>query len=329
MKSRSVIFSNARIKALETRLLSSMQISRLAEAASFDEALKILSEFGYGAGATLEDSSKYEKLFTAEDNASVAVLRELAVEGSGVCAFLTRLDYLNAKALCKADVMHVEDCAFMLSPEGNLSYDFLKEEISCGEYRGVPAPMAAAFSKIDALRLDDKLTPRMIDVCLDKAMYEDIHGLLAKTKEKILVDYFARCADLQNLFASFRTLRAGLDEKFFSESFLPGGRLDEETFGIAFAQSKDALLEKLRYTEYAAVAARAAEGDLVKAETLADDMLLSDFRAQRGDMFSIAPIAGLYLAKQTEIKVVKLVMACVKNNVDKVALRQRMRELYA
>jgi vacuolar-type H+-ATPase subunit C/Vma6 len=58
-------------------------------------------------------------------------------------------------------------------------------------------------------------------------------------------------------------------------------------------------------------------------------MLLNIFKSDKNDMFSVAPMAGYYLAKQTEIKVARMVLVCLKNKVDKLLIKQRLRELYA
>ena len=72
-----------------------------------------------------------------------------------------------------------------------------------------------------------------------------------------------------------------------------------------------------------------SEGKIAEAEAMADNMQLKIFKDDRNDMFSVAPIAGFYLAKLTEIKSVKLILAAKKNGVDKQQLRVRLRELYA
>ena len=68
---------------------------------------------------------------------------------------------------------------------------------------------------------------------------------------------------------------------------------------------------------------------MVLFEKVADDILLDVFRKERNDMFSVAPIAGYYLAKCTELKVVNTVVSAIKNGIDKKLLAKRLRELYA
>lgn len=60
-----------------------------------------------------------------------------------------------------------------------------------------------------------------------------------------------------------------------------------------------------------------------------ENALLKEWKDTDFDMFSIAPIVAYYLTKKTELKVVKLIVAGIKNHVDPQIIKERMRELYA
>ena len=62
--------------------------------------------------------------------------------------------------------------------------------------------------------------------------------------------------------------------------------------------------------------------------TETDNYLLSIFKKEKNNIFSPAVIAGFYLAKLTEIKAARIIIVCLKNNVDKDIIKQRLRELY-
>ena len=59
------------------------------------------------------------------------------------------------------------------------------------------------------------------------------------------------------------------------------------------------------------------------------EYLLNIFATNRGDMFSLAPIVGYYLAKLNEVKVLRVVLVCIKNNVPTEEMKKRVRALYA
>jgi hypothetical protein len=49
------IYQNARIKAIETRLLSLQQLQRLLDASSTSDVFKLLVESGFGQGVSAEN----------------------------------------------------------------------------------------------------------------------------------------------------------------------------------------------------------------------------------------------------------------------------------
>jgi V/A-type H+-transporting ATPase subunit C len=323
MNSKSVIFSNARIKALENKLLTELQFGRLADSETAEDALKILSEYGYGSGAAAD----FDDALAAAERDAAELLRETAVEGSGLFVFLTPLDYMNAKAIAKADIAGEDDYKRLLGPEGNISHAVLKEEMAGGKYSGLPKPMAEALTKIDGDRLNGKLTPRKIDAYLDRAAYCDVFGTLKRGRDEALLLYFKADADLKNIFSYFRAAAAKMSFSQFEESFIEGGTLGLKLFADNFDKPAG-ILEALRYSPYKKAATLFSEGSLAAAEAAADDYLLGVLKKHRNDMFSTAPVAGFYVAKMNEIKLIKMVYALIKNKAGKEAVRQRMRELY-
>ena len=46
-------------------------------------------------------------------------------------------------------------------------------------------------------------------------------------------------------------------------------------------------------------------------------------------MFGVAPVAGYYIAKKTELKAVRMIAVLLKINADKSLIKERLREFYA
>ena len=71
------------------------------------------------------------------------------------------------------------------------------------------------------------------------------------------------------------------------------------------------------------------EKALVEYEVLWDNYLLNIFKEDRADVFSVAPIAGFYTAKKIEIKMVRMILTCLKNRADLKDIKARLRGFYA
>ena len=332
MQAGSLVYVNARIKALENSLLNQMQLTRLMDTETLEDAFKILTECGYGAGVVAENCYQYEKLLKAEEKASVAFLKENAVPKHALECFLIMIDYHNAKAYTKAKYLKLNDASDMVNGEGLIESDNLKDKIFADNYDSFSSFMKEALLAIDYEFSNDNRSPRFIDTALDKATYREIFAVIdkAKCKNTAIGKYFTAKCDFCNMGTFVRCKRLKLDLKFFESGFMEGGSIDESVFVTVYEQSLEIFRDKMKFYGYKDVVNYALEENgLVKFETATDNYLLDLFKRDRNDMFSVSPIAGFYLAKQVEVKVVKLVITAVKNKVDKALLKERLRELYA
>lgn len=316
------VFQNARIKAFESRLLSPQQLQRLSDCTSAAEVYKLLTEFGFSQSSGAE-AGDFDALFAAEERAAYAVVKDFNVDGA-LDSFLLSCDYHNAKALMKAAAGGGKA---VLMPNGLYDSDMILECVEGGKV-DVSERMTEAISALNKLMLEGRLTPREIDVTLDKAMFADVTAA-AKRGGKAIVKYFTQKIDYLNISTFVRCRRLGQNEKFFEDSFVSGGELAYSFFGDIYEGSDEALRERCKYSPYGELACRLAEDkNLVGYEVAVDDLLLKEWREQYNDMFSPSPIIYYHFAKLTELKAVKLVVAGIKNNVDSALIKERMREIY-
>ncbi len=329
MQAGSLVYVNARIKALENSLLSQMQLTRLMDAETLEDAFKVLVESGYGQGAGVDNPYEYEKLLKYEEKNALDFLKENAVPKYGLEAFLVEVDYHNAKAFMKAKYLKMEDTSHLVVSSGQVDLDVMKDNIFADNYDSFSKEMAKALETIDLEFVNGNRSPALIDTTLDKACYEEIFSLLQKKKNTAIYKYFTAKCDFSNIGTFVRCKNLGLDEKFFEKNFVGGGKIGKETYKELFDSPLELCYDKLAFFGYKDVIAVLSEYGLVRFETAKDDYLLGVFKSDRNDMFSVSPIAGFYLAKTVEVKVIKLVITAVKNKVDKKLVKERLRELYA
>ena len=95
---------SSRVRAMETRLLTAERLERMIDARDDAEALKVLTECGYGELTGLTGP----QLDRALNAARVAALDEIAAmvpQSALVDVFRVKYDYHNAKTLVKAQAM--------------------------------------------------------------------------------------------------------------------------------------------------------------------------------------------------------------------------------
>ena len=304
MANRSPVYSNARVRVMENTFLNQEKFNRLVYSESVDEAMRVLQESNYGGG-TIAENGDYEKILRAEEDKVSAFMAESMPEGCGMESFLMKQDYHNAKALTKAKYMRIER---------------------------LPALMAKALSDIDLARANGDKSPRTIDVTLDKACYADVLRVAKAGKQKTVIRYWTACVDFANITTFIRSRKEGEELRNFRKAFIEGGEIPLSTYEAAYDGTDEAVAEKFRYTSYGKIVYEAfsgEEGAMVAFERAQDNYLLDIFKRDRTDIFSISPLAGFYVAKKQEIKVVRMILICVKNHVDTTQIKARLRDYYA
>lgn len=323
MAGNSLIYSNARVKALENTFLTNEKIVRMAYSDSLEDGVKVLLEASYGGGA-ISDVKGYDLLLQAEDKKVSEFVFDAAPKGQGMETFAVKSDYHNLKATVKGKYMRLDDVNFMLAPKGNIDVDQLKEWVYADEYSSLSEYMKNALLTVDSARADGNLSPRFIDLTIDKACYAEINSMLKKVKNSFMPAYWQTNIDMMNISAFVRASKAG-DKDLFKECFIAGGKLDYSFFGGELNN----VLDKLTYSPYPQIAEPLKAGNMVAFERIWDNTLINIFKNQRNDIFTVAPIAGFYVAKKIEIKIVRMICILLKNDVDKDVIKDRLRELYA
>ena len=323
-----LIFANAAVKAREENLFSGDRLARMLEADALRDAVKILIEAGYGGGTVPEDPSDFESILSAEAAVTEKFIDGIAPEGAGFECFRLQADYHNMKALVKARyTSDGEEGA--LRAGGLIDIDLLKEKLE-RENPDINPFADEALAEIAKAAAEGKPSPRKIDTAFDRAMFKDIAARLrVRSAPEELKEYFRVYADCLNLASFVRTLGIGGNFAFFEDVYTEGGSIPKEDFEKAFQEGVSAVAVLAKRTPLAAYADALAAGDVTGFEVARDDYLLGIFRKSKAEMFSVAPVMGYYLAKQNEIRVLRIALVCIKNGVDKQEIRKKLRELYA
>lgn len=331
MANKSPVYSNARVRVMENTFLNQEKFNRLVYSEDLSEAVKVLAESNYGGGV-LADGGDYEKILKAEDDRVNSFVFESMPADSGIECFLIKQDYHNAKSLTKAKYMRSDDYDFMLAPQGLINTGTLKDSIFSDNYNQLPEIMSRALTAIDYARANGDKKPRTIDIILDKACYEHMLKIAKDSKQKSIIKYCKACIDFANVTTFVRARREQEEIKEFKKMFIDGGEISLSLFESVYEQSNENAGEKLRYTVYGKLVADVFSGDdnaMVNFERMADNYLLDIFKQGRTDIFSINPLAGFYVAKKQEIRVVRMILICIKNGIDTAQIKMRLREYYA
>ena len=309
-------------RSLENTLLGSEKVTRMVFAESYEDALKILAESGFGNMS----EGGVDAMIAAEELKLARFMKE--AEGiKGLESFALRNDYHNAKALMKAKYAGIEDASFMLAPAGTLEVDALKDAVMNDEYGALPDLMARALAEIDAAFASAPRSGRHIDEVLDKAMYA--HVLAVSKKARSIEKYWRIEIDYANTQIFLRLRKSGGSERDFKDAFIAGGEIGIDFFLPLTEEADETVIEKLSYTCVGrGIREYAASKSFARFEACKDDEQLEIFKKDRYDLFGVAPVAGYYVAKKSELKAVKMITTLLKIGAEKALIKERLREFY-
>lgn len=277
---KDAVFVNAVCKAEEKNLLSAEALIRLS-AASFDEAIKMLHDYGYNEGVLTEGSFDIDAFIGKQ----VGLL----------------IDFIYENAPSK----EVED--FLLAPYlfNNIKAEYKRKRGAAssrlyrtktlGIYEGDYSGLDNEIQKV-LLRLDDRSPDsREIDRELTEAMYVYKKRKAKNSRSALLAEYIIAEIDVVNLITSRRADKLDLSESEKRELFIKGGSFD---FNSEVPR---------RYEEF-------DFNNLIKLETQTDNYLLEVASSRSGDMNSVGPLLSYTLRKFSEFKTVKMILVCIKSD---------------
>lgn len=315
------LYQNAQIKSRESKLLTQQGVQRLLDASDTREASRALAELGFGT-----DGENFDVVFKRAEDENIALLKEMN-EGGALDAFLIESDYTNLKILLKAFVSGLKAETF--APDGLFEVGFLQNAIETGEVAALPKQMQEIILKTQEALAGGQISAHKLDIDVDKTQYA--HQLeLCKKSGKVAKEYFEKRIDYLNISSFERARRLNLDQSFFEECFINGGKIVLTTFQSVWELHGEELLKPFKETAYLEdLKALDEGGKLVVFEAKTDDSLLKVWKSEKDDLYSIAPIVAFYMSRKTELKIAKLIVAGVKNRVAPQIIKERMRELYA
>lgn len=323
----------ARLRVLEKRLLNKVKIDRMIDSTSAEDVLKILQETEYvSLMVNVKRAEDYNILLKEELKRVYLLMYEVSPDPAIVDIMSLKYDYHNIKVLLKGKALG-KDFSHMLIPVGTVDIDKLKVYMTTEEYRELNPIMRDAIVESEKVYNELK-DPQKIDIILDQYMYMDMLARAKETKIDFIIDYIVRSIDFSNIKSIIRLKKQEKDVNFLKEVILPGGDIASDILIRAFDEPIENMAAKFSSSKYGEVVRLGLEeyiktGKLSNLEKLSEDYIMKSIKPAKYVTFGPEPIFAYIAAKETEIKIIRIIMVGKLNNVDTAVIRERVREVYA
>ena len=319
---------SARIRAMETRLLTRERMERMLEARTDEEAAKVLAECGYGELSALTHGALDEMLSAARG----ALYKELkgAVPQKGLVeVFQMKYDYHNAKTLIKAAAVGTE-ADRLLMEGGRWTAAQIKDAFQRDSLRDFSEPFRQAVTQAREL-LGGGGDPQLADFVLDRAYFEEMRTAAQATGSAFLQGYVRLLIDTTNLRSAVRAARMGKGSDFLSQVLLPGGNVEVHTLTDRKGADLATVFRAGPLSEAAAAGAALTapgSGELTAFERMCDDAVMHYLAQARRIPFGEQAVIGYLYARESEFTAIRTILSGRMAGLDADTIRERLREAY-
>lgn len=309
---------SARIRAMETRLLTKDRQQRMIEARSLDDAVRVLSECGYSD----IDSGNYENVLAQAQKEVFDDLTIACPTTELVDYFRMKYDYHNLKTLIKGETLGL-NVRRLLSDAGRVSAKSAAEAFELNDLNKLPEDMAVSVAQAREV-LAVSGDPQLCDMTLDKACFEQMKACALSSGSSFLQGYFQITVDAINLKAIVR-IRA-MNKGLLRQALLDGGSIKLDTL-LQQALAGKTVEEIFHGTPLQAAASAAAESQTA-LELQCDNAVTAYLRSARMVPFGDAVAVAYLAAKEAEMTAIRTILAGKAAGISGDRIRERLRDSY-
>ena len=320
--SEKYTYAVARIRALEVSLFSNAVIDQLIACQSYEQCLQFLAERGWGDTDTSADG---EKMLKREEEKIWQTVRELSIDKKKFEVLSYQKLFHNLKAAVKAAcVKEVPRDIFYEDTEvsGQEMLDIIREK----DFGRLPAGMSqAAQQACDALlHAGDG---QLCDIIIDRAALDAIYKAGMESEDEIIRDYARSVVAVADIKIAVRAQKTAKSIEFMKQAMAECSSISVDQLAKAALSGPEAIRDYLLGTEYAG-GAEALSESMSAFERWCDNRIIQTISPQKYKAFTIGPVVAYVLARQNEIKTVRIVLSGKRSELPEGAIRERVREMY-
>lgn len=320
VRNEEYIYAVARIRCKEGKLFSAKNIEQMIAMNDTESVERYLGENGWAINA-----DENTDVIAGEEKALWKLMGELTGDLSAFDFLRVQKDFHNLKACIKASYSDCDPTPMFLQG-GTTEPAEMYKNILDKNYSALPDHLSEVAQEAMTTLLqtaDGQLCDAIIDrECLNKVF---LTGLTSS--HKIVREYCELFVAATNIRIAVRGSKLQKSSDFLLRLMAPCDSLDIKKLAVAASKGFDEICSYLLTTDYKSAVSVIKES-LSAFEKWCDNLIMQKLRGEKNDPFSIAPLIGYVVAKETEIKAVRLILTAKANALDESVIRERIREMY-
>ena len=162
---------------------------------------------------------------------------------------------------------------------------------------------------------------------VDKAALEAIYEAGKRSGEEIIRDYAESTVAVADIKIAVRSQKTAKSLEFMKRVMAECDSVNINALMRAAQNGMDAIEEYLESTAYKG-GAKALKESASAFECWCDNRIVETIRPQLYNPFTIGPVVAYVLARENEIKTVRIILTGKQNDLPVESIRERVREMY-
>ncbi len=320
--SEKYTYAVARIRALETALFSNATIEQLIACPDYGQCLQFLMEKGWGDSDTPAEA---EAILGREEEKTWEIVRELHVDMEKFDVLSYPKLFHNLKAAIK-EVCTEEENRHIFYEDVSIPGKEMLAIVREKDFGKLPANMQHAAEEAYETLLHTR-DGQLCDVIIDRAALDAVYSAGRSAKDAIIRDYAESTVAVADIKIAVRSQKTAKSLDFMTRAMAECDSVSVTQLAKAALNGMDAIRDYLMGTAYAQGADALAESASA-FERWCDNRIIQTISPQKYHAFTIGPVIAYVIARQNEIKTVRIILSGKQNDLPDGSIRERVREMY-
>lgn len=168
---------------------------------------------------------------------------------------------------------------------------------------------------------------QLCDVMIDRATLDAVYAAGKASKAQIIRDYAESTVAVADIKIAVRSQKTAKSIDFMKRAMAECDSVSVDQLSKAALSGKEALRDYLMGTAYAEGAQALLESPSA-FERWCDNRIIQTISPQKYNAFTIGPVIAYVIARQNEIKTVRIILSGKLNDLPDDSIRERVREMY-
>ncbi len=318
-------FATARVRALETQMLSNADLADMVNTPDFASAAALLDSTEYALTEGTKTVEDMEEMLRKRRSELRKLFADLMIDEALAEAVRARDDFANMRLAVRRTVTD-KPIGKDYSDDGNVPAEHFEEIFEQESYAALPEHMQEAVEAAVLAYYEHK-DIRQIDHAIDRMHTAYRLRLAQKLKSVFLLEYFRMLIDLTNIRTMLRLKFRESEERGV---FLEGGYVETGLLKHCLDIGYEGIAPLFAATPYNHIveegaAYLAANGSFLKIEQACDEHIYGYLKLTNTITSGPQPVIAYLLMKESEIRMVRLILTAKKNNLDVGLISDRVR----